>query len=138
MTLIREFKVTSESAITAIDSILRSNWKPLHEAGETLHVIITSAQEKRRAQQNKYYWSVVINSIATQAWSGGRQFGADVWHEYLSGMYGIKRDIELPDCSVVLKRLSTSEMTVREFSEYTEKVTVYGATELGIKFPAMV
>lgn len=132
----REFKITSEAAITAIDLILRSNWKPLHEAGETLHVIISSAQEKRRAQQNKYYWRVVIQSIASQAWVEGRQFSEEAWHEYMADRYGIKRDITLPDGSIVLKRLSTTEMTVKDFSEYTTKCEAYGALELGIKFPA--
>ena len=132
----REFKVTSEAAIIAITSILCSNWKPMQEAGTPLFVIITSTEEKRRAQQNKYYFGVVIRSIAEQAWVGGRQFSADAWHELMANLYGIKRDIELPDGSVVLKRLSTSEMKVKEFSEYTEKVTAYGATELGIRFPA--
>ena len=136
MTLNREFKITAESDIQAVNAILNSNWKPLNDAGTPLFVIITSTEEKRRAQQNKYYWGVVIRSIASQGWVGGRQFDSDAWHEYFASLYGIKREIELPNGSIVLKRLSTTEMKVREFSEYTEQVAAYGAQELGIRFPA--
>lgn len=136
MNLNREFKVTGEQSIAAINSIIQSNWKPLNASGTPLFVIITSAEEKRRAQQNKYYWGVVIRSIAEQAWVNGQQFSAEAWHELFATMYGIHKDVTLPHGEVVTKRLSTTEMKVREFSEYTEKVTSYGALELGVRFPA--
>lgn len=136
MNLNREFKVTGEQAISAINSIIQSNWKPLNASGTPLFVIITSTEEKRRAQQNKYYWKVVINSIAAQAWINGQQFSPEAWHEQMARTYGIFKDVTLPNGDVVVKRLSTTEMKVREFSEYTEKVTAYGALELGVRFPA--
>lgn len=132
----REFKITSEAAIIAIDAILRSNWKPMADAKTPLFVIITSTEEKRRAAQNRYYWKVVIGSITNQAWISGKQFSAEAWHEMMARMFGVQKDVTLPNGEVVLKRLSTSEMKVKEFSEYTEKVTAYGAIDLGIHFPA--
>lgn len=136
MSLNREFKVTGEQTISAINSIIESNWKPLNASGTPLFVIITSTEEKRRAQQNKYYWAVVIRSIADQAWVNGKQFSAEAWHELFAQMYGIHKDVTLPNGKVVTKRLSTTEMKVREFSEYTEKVIAYGSLELGVRFPA--
>jgi hypothetical protein len=136
MRLNREFKVTGEQSIAAINSIIQSNWKPMNESGTPLFVIITSTEEKRRAQQNKYYWAVVIRSIAEQAWVGGKQFSTEAWHELFAQMYGVHKDVTLPHGEVVTKRLSTTEMKVREFSEFTEKVTAYGALELGVRFPA--
>jgi len=136
MSLNREFKVTGEQSIAAINSIIQSNWKPLNAAGTPLFVIITSTEEKRRTQQNKYYWAVVIRSISEQSWVGGKQFSTEAWHEMFAQMYGVHKDVTLPNGDVVIKRLSTTEMKVREFSEYTERVTSYGSIELGVKFPA--
>ena len=136
MKFLREFKVTGEQTITAINSILQSNWKPMNDEGTPLFVIITSAEEKRRAQQNKYYFGVVIRTIAEQAWVQGQQWSAEAWHEQMARTFGIHKDVTLPNGDVVTKRLSTTEMKVKEFSEYTEKVTAFGAVELGIRFPA--
>jgi len=132
----REFKIVSETALNIAINFIKSNWKPLFDAETPLFLIVTSAEEKRRAQQNKYYWAVVIRSIADQAWVQGKQFSAEAWHEYFASQYGIKKEVEMPNGCIATKRLSTTEMKVKEFSEYTEKVTAYGATELAVRFPA--
>lgn len=136
MSLQREFKVINESVLKIAVNFIESNWKPLFESGTPLFIIATTAEEKRRAQQNKYYWSCVIRSIAEQAWVGGRQYSSEAWHEQMARTYGQFKDVTLPDGDVVIKRLSTTEMSVKDFAKYTEQVTAYGAIELGIRFPA--
>ena len=132
----REFKITSEAALTGAINFIKSNWKPLLEAETPIFVHVTNTEEKRRDIANRYYWAVVIRSIVEQSWVHGRQYSPESWHELLAGMYGIRKDVTLPDGNVVSKRLSTTEMKVREFAEYTEMVLAYGATELGVRFPA--
>jgi hypothetical protein len=132
----REFKIMGETSLYQAVNFITANWKGLLEADAPLFLIVTNAEEKRRSQQNKYYWAVVIRSIAEQAWVNGRKHDSESWHEYFARAYGIQKDVVMPDGNIAIKRLSTTEMTVKEFSEYTEKVTVYGATELSVRFPA--
>jgi hypothetical protein len=136
MTLHREFKIISETALKSAINFVESNWRALLDVETPIFLIITSAEEKRRDQQNKYYWAVVIRSIAEQAWLNGKQFSAEAWHEYFASQYGVKKEIEMPNGCISTKRLSTTEMKVREFSEYTQKVEAYGAQELAVRFPA--
>lgn len=135
MKLHREFKLENERVFQIAINFLTCNWQQLAAEKTPLFLIATTAEEKRRAQQNKYYWSCVIRSIAEQAWVGGRQYSAEAWHEQMARTYGQFKDVTLPDGEVVVKRLSTTEMSVKDFAKYTEQVTAYGATELGIKFP---
>lgn len=136
MSLNREFKILSETSLYQAVSFITANWKGLFDAGTPLFLIVTNAEEKRRAQQNKYYWGIIIKTISEQAWVRGKQFSPESWHEMFARYFGVQKDVTLPDDDVITKRLSTTEMTVKEFSEYTEKVTAYGATELSVRFPA--
>lgn len=136
MSLHREFKLENDRVLQIAINFLSTNWKPLADDKTPLFLICTTAEEKRRAQQNKYYFGAVIRSIAEQAWINGKQFSAEAWHEQMARTYGTFKDVTLPDGEVVVKRLSTTEMSVKDFAKYTEQVTVYGATELGIRFPA--
>ena len=133
----REFVLENPQRWIAAQLFIESNWHSLAKADTPLRIIISTQEEKRREQQNKYYWAVVIRSIADQAWVDGKRFSGEVWHEHVARMFGILKDVTLPDSIVIQKRLSTTEMTVKEFSEYIENVTAWGASELGIRYPAM-
>jgi hypothetical protein len=135
VSLFREFKITSDGALKAACSFVQSNWQALNDAGTPIFLIVSSAEEKRRAAQNRYYWKIIIGSIVEQAWIHGKQFHADVWHEFCATKFGIHKELTLPDGRIILKRLSTSEMSVRDFSEYIEKCAAYGAQELAVRFP---
>ena len=39
----------------------------------------------------------------------------------------------LPDGEIIQRRKSTTELTVAEFAEYTEKCRAYAAVDLGIE-----
>jgi hypothetical protein len=136
VSLHREFKVINETVLKIAINFIESNWKQLAADKTPMFLIATTAEEKRRAQQNKYYFGTVIRSIAKQAWINGRQYSAEAWHEQMARTYGQFKDVTLPDGEVVVKRLSTTEMSVKDFAKYTEQVMAYGATELGIRFPA--
>jgi hypothetical protein len=85
MKLHREFKLENERVLQIAISFLSSNWKQLAADKTPLFLIATTAEEKRRAQQNKYYFGTVIRSIAEQAWIEGRQYSAEAWHEQIQG-----------------------------------------------------
>lgn len=134
----RDFILDNPDRWNAAKSFIESNWEPMFNADTPLHLIVSNQEENRRAIQNKFYWSVVVRSIASQAWIEGRQFSADAWHEQLARMFGICVEVRLPNGEMIVKRLSTTEMKVREFSQYIEECMAYAGTELGIKFPSGV
>lgn len=133
-TLYREFILRGPSAWQALVAFVRTNAKACNDRERPLRVIVTEAEAKRRLEQNRYYWGVVITSIAEQAWVNGQRFSKDAWHEYFAREFGLCEDITLPSGEVVTRRMSTTEMSVSQFAEYTEKVHAYGAMELGVEF----
>jgi hypothetical protein len=87
----REFLLVNDTAWKHCVNFVESNRKPL-EADSPLRIIITTQEEKRRSEQNRYYWKCVIGSIADQVWVSGQQFSKDAWHELLAGQFGVKVD----------------------------------------------
>jgi hypothetical protein len=134
---------TDQDRLYAI-GMINANWEALSTTSEPLNVHITQKPENRRNKQNRYYWGGVIKQIAEQAWINGQQFPIDTWHEYFAEKFLpyeevarkiFRYDIE-KNCYIVtplIKRKSTSGLSVKEFAEYTEQVTAAGA-ELGVKF----
>ena len=127
-TLYREFPY-NPTAWPLFLAFVRSN----KEAG--LRFIVTSEEKKRNKEQNKFYWSVAIKSISEQAWVNGRQFSKDVWHEHFARKHGVMEEMILPSGEIIQRRKSTTEMSVGEFSAYTNQVMADAATEYGVEFP---
>ena len=134
--LYREFILNGPSVWAAIGALVRDNAKALIENGTPLRVIVTTSERKRNTEQNAYYWSVVLKSISEQVWVAGRKYGSDVWHEHYARQFGVCEDVTLPNGDVIIRRKSTSDMRVKEFSEYTTQVEADAATEYGVRFPA--
>ena len=93
--------------------------------------VLTVSRMKRTKKQNKRYWGGgVLKQIADQAVVNGKQFSADVWHEFAKRKFlGV---IELPDGGVV--SVSSTNLTTEEFSDYCSKVEAWAASELGVVF----
>jgi hypothetical protein len=93
--------------------------------------VLTVSRMKRTKKQNKRYWGGgVLKQIAEQAVVNGKQFSADVWHEFAKRKFlGV---IELPDGGVV--SVSSTNLTTEEFSDYCSKVEAWAASELGVVF----
>lgn len=132
--LYREFVLRGPGPAQAMVQFVKSNAKACNDRGKPLRVIVTEEEERRRLQQNRFYWGGVITRIAEQAWVDGQQFSKDAWHEYFGRQYGVCEDVTLPDGEVVTRRLSTSDMSVKDFAEYCEKVQAHAATEYGVEF----
>lgn len=132
--LYREFLLTGPAKWQALVSLVRENAKAFNDRGRPLRVIVTEEEERRKLQQNRFYWGAVISRIAEQAWVEGQQFSKDAWHEYYGRLFGVCQDVTLPDGEVVTRRLSTADMTVGDFSEYCERVQAHAAAEFGVEF----
>lgn len=130
----REFQLRSPSTWSNVLAFVKANAKACIDRGEPLRLIITSDEKKRNAEQNRFYWGVALRDIAEQAWVDGRQYDKDTWHEYFARMFGVSDELTLPDGEIILRRKSTTQMTVGEFSAYTERIQAWAANNLGVEF----
>ncbi|WP_186263317.1 recombination protein NinB [Burkholderia gladioli] len=132
--LYREFVIRNGSIWSNVVAFVRANAKVFADRGEPLRVIVTAEERQRNAAQNRLYWGAILRSIAEQAWVEGRQFDKDAWHEYFARLYGVSDELTLPDGEIILRRKSTSQMSVGEFSTYLNQIQAYAANNLGVEF----
>lgn len=132
--LYREFTLSGTHVWSALVALVKANAPVFAERGEPLRIIVTSEERKRNAEQNRFYWGVVLRDIAEQAWIEGRQFDKDTWHEYFARKFGICEDVTLPDGEIIARRKSTTAMSVHEFSEYLNQIQAHAAGGLGVEF----
>jgi hypothetical protein len=129
--------MTKETAKSLIDNCPLDPVKPLE-------FILREAVKPRKADQNALMWSGPLADIAQQAWVQGRTFSAETWHEHFKREFLPESHIEgmtkegyqkwdiTPSGERVLIG-STTDLTVRGFSEYLEQIHAYGAS-LGVRF----
>jgi len=121
----RFFIIRDELILARMEAFVRGNWRALAAAEKPLTVHVAEYQAKRTLQQNAGYWAL-ISQIAEEAWVDGKKFSRDAWHEFFREKYLTK--LEGP---AGLYAVSTTSLTVREFSEFIGKVEAYAATQLG-------
>lgn len=93
-------------------------------------VTVTRQQHARTLPQNKYYWSVVVDSIADHIGED-----RDTVHEYLKRQFIGDRDIELLSGQRMTVPARSSLLSVEEFTAYIERVRVWSAQFLGLSIP---
>ncbi|MDY0036705.1 MAG: recombination protein NinB [Zoogloea oleivorans] len=130
----REFVLRGPSVWKALVAFVKANAKAACDARKPLRVIVTSSERKRSAEQNARLWKAVYEQIEQQSWVNGRQYDKDTWHEYLAEKFLPKKEVEMPDGTMRLRRKSTTELTISEFGEYMQAVEAYAASELGVVF----
>jgi hypothetical protein len=125
--MLRTFVLREETHAQALWTFLKKKWNAMAQAGKPLAVTVSEHKAKRSAEQNKLYWSR-LNQIAEQAWIDGKQFSAEAWHEFYRAKYiGME---ETPDGRRI--GISTTSLSVAEFSDYLERITAHAVTEFGI------
>ena len=116
----------------------------------SVEIVIRKASKIRTPDQSAAMWAGPLRDIEEQAWVKGRQFKADVWHEHFKREFLPEGDEEDFDRLVKLgyrkwdytpqgDRVlvgSTTQLTMRGMGQYMEKLTAYGASELGVQFHA--
>lgn len=137
----RTFRLVGRQQVDGLLALVRN--LPI-DAERPLEVVIREEKRKRGVDQNALYWAGPLRDIADQAWVDGRQYSAEVWHEYFKreflpdGDSGLTRDgyrkwaFLPPDGPRVLIG-STTQLTVKGMAEYLEQVYAYGAS-LGVQF----
>lgn len=129
--LLRVFILRDEPHARALYGFLKANWKELAQAGRPLSITVQEHKAKRSLEQNRLYWAL-LNTIADQAWVGGKQYGAEAWHEFYKAKFiGLE---EIPDGRRF--GISTTSLSVSEFSDFMERIAAHASTELGVEISA--
>lgn len=129
MSLHKVFVLRDDRHADALWAFLRSNWRAMAEAGKPLAVEIKPEKTKRSVEANRYHWQM-LNQIAEQAWSEGRQYPAKIWHLYYCEKFiGVQ---ELPNGKSY--PLGSSDMSVEEFNILDRKIEADAAQEYGVVF----
>jgi len=118
----------------------------------SIEICIRPVTKTRSESQNKRHWAAVMKDISDQAYVGGKQFSVEIWHSFLKAKFLPSPECEdiallvknpekyqlfadMPDGSVKCVG-STTQLTVRGFSEYMESVQAWAVTECGVMFSA--
>lgn len=107
-------------------------WRTLlaRHRGRDVFVTVVRQQHARTLPQNRYYWSVVVDSIA--AYIGE---GRDETHELLKAKFLPGRAVELLDGQTLEMPPSTRLLDVEQMTAYIEAVRVWAAQFLGLSIP---
>jgi len=127
----RLFVLREALHLASLVSFLTANWQQFAAEGRFLAVTVTFYKSKRSLDQNRrYFGPAVLGAIAEQAWVGGRQYDKAVWHEQFKRQFiGV---IELPHGATMA--MSSSDLSVEEFSQFMQQVEAYAAQALGVQF----
>lgn len=126
----RIFVLREAAHMAAVVAFLARWWRHYANEGRFLQVTVQLVKDKRSLEQNRRYWKAVITPIAAQAWADGRQYDKGCWHEFFKREFiGV---LDLPMGGVVA--MSTTDLSVEEFSDYMAQVEAYAATELNVVF----
>lgn len=109
------------------------------QKGAEVEYIVRICEDDRTARANKFYWGVVLKTIADNARVNGERYSSDAWHEYFKREYlgySIKRiQVAGRKKKQTIRRLrSTTDLKVKAFSQYLEKIMAYAANEMGIEW----
>jgi hypothetical protein len=110
-----------------------------------LEVLIREEVRGRKLDQNALMWVGPLADIAAQAWVDGRQFSAEVWHEFAKKEF-LPEEFDAELCKDENYRKwdfdpagdrvlvgSTTQLTVKGFSMYLEQLHAFGGS-LGVQF----
>ncbi len=113
--------------------------KTLIGLGKRVKLTLAEAEDERSIQQNSYYWSACLREISEQAVVCGQRWTVDAWHELFKRQfigYEVKK-IKVAGRKKVttIRRLrSTTDLTVRQFSDYLDALQAFAAGDLGVRF----
>ena len=98
--------------------------------GRLVWVTVRRQQQIRSPQANRYYFGVVVDSIASYIGES-----AEETHELLKSKFLPGRSVELLDGKTLEMPPTTRHLTVEQFAEYLNRVKQWAAEWLGLSIP---
>ena len=142
----RTILLRSETQRETAAAMLRA--APL-DADQPLELVLREKSKGRRLDQNAAMWAGPLRDIAEQAWTKGRKFQAEIWHEHFKREY-LPEDDD-PDLARLVKNPDTyrkwdvtprgdrvlvgssTDLTEYGFARYGQQIEAEGS-ELGVEF----
>jgi hypothetical protein len=114
-----------------VEEIKRLNGKPVT-------ITIERRRSKRSGQQNKYYWSVVVSSIAFGLKDAGYVITSnDEVHEFLKDKFLPKRELVNEQTGEILQMpASTAGLNKMQMADYIAEIQQFSIEYLGVEIPA--
>ena len=125
----KPYFLRDEGVIEHMMAFIAQNWRAFASAGKCLVVEFKTEKDKRSLEANRYYWQM-LNQVSENGWYQGHQFRPDQWHEQFRDLYLPKIDLPMGGSRAV----STSDLCVEDFNEYTRKCEAFAMHELGVRF----
>ena len=125
------------TAMTIIDNAPLDGIKPLQ-------LTLGEEVKARKPDQNSLMWAGPLKDIAHQVYLDGRTYSPELWHEYFKKEY-LPEEFDPELCKEGYQKWdydpsgdrvcigSTTELTVKGFSQYLEQIYAFGA-EQGVHF----
>ena len=139
----RRIRLVGENQrVTAMTALRNAPIDP----GRPLEVLIREEVKARKLDQNALMWRGPLFDISEQAYVSGRTYSAEVWHEQFK-IEHLPEEFDPELCKEGYRKWditprggrilvgSTTDLTVKGFSEYLEKIHADGAS-LGVDFHA--
>lgn len=109
-----------------------------------LQITVSEEVKARKPDQNSLMWAGPLKDIAHQVYLDGRTYTPELWHEYFKKEY-LPEEFDSELCKEGYQKWdydpsgdrvcigSTTELTVKGFSQYLEQIYAFGA-EQGVQF----
>jgi hypothetical protein len=103
--------------------------RAVQEARDGYQVTIGPVPKKRSNEANRFY-RAMLSDIEEQSIENGRQYSADVWHEFHKQEFiGI---IDLPNGKQIGQ--TSTDLDPQAFSDFCDKVAAYHSNKYGVVF----
>lgn len=127
------FVINDEYQMRRLWAFLKNNAKACAEAKKPLEVVVGQYKKSRSVEQNKRLHKL-LSIIVENAWVGGRQYDLETWKEHFRRAYIGTEEYVLPSGEIQQRGISTTTLSVEEFTEFMDRIEHYMVNELGIEY----
>lgn len=140
--LVLRFVATQESAHEAV-LLANAHAKTLardpDNAGKVFRIIVGEERDSLSARQRRFMHGPLLGQIAEQVRVNGERFVMAVWKRYYKDLFlgHTWEMVKMPGHKRATPRkvpVSSEDLSVKQYSEWIDKVIAHAATEFGVRF----
>lgn len=90
-------------------------------------------KKDRSIQQNRYYWSVIIDLISEHTGFNREEMHEVLKHKFLRYTVWVPKKDGIKEQSIIAK--STASLTTKQFEEFMSQIRQWASSDLGIFLP---
>jgi len=101
----------------------------------TPHVVTISDDSGPVSGRDFREFYAILSVIAEEAAPQGQRFGVPTWEEFYKGLFIGQQEIPAVGGGTVMRAISKTVLSRREFAAFLLQVRSHAASELGVVFP---